>query len=576
MVKGSNRRRAGRRRWWPVPLFLIVLLGFLAWTGYETVTAMRAVDRATTKAQAATDALGAGDLPAALAHVRSAGEDTGEAARAADSIPMRVLGAVPWLGRDVRAARITVHSVDDALNDSVLPLLESVQRIKDAQDQAPEGTVAIAAIRAETPTVNAAAQAADQAYAPLAGIDPTSLVFLDSQVTDAQTRVGQLAGMSAQADSVLQLAPQLLGADQPRSYLLVFQNLSEERPTGGIFGSWALMQVDNGEVSLAAAGSNDIFSGIPVPWQTLAPADAQQLYGTSLDAHQNVNLGPDFPVAAQLVSSVWRQATGRAAPDGVIAVTPVALADALAATGPVTVAGGPELTTDNVVQVLQSEVYATIPDNNRRNAYLGQVTGTVFGQVLRSGLASPGLLQQLGHAASTGHIQAWFADPGTEALVADLPVGGVLPAEPDPDQVRLYFTNTEASKLGQFVTVSTATRCEAGAPQVEAALRYQPPAQPPQYVVGDTGGRHSLTVDLFVPPNRGVKALQVDGRDVGIAVGELKNWTVVRAPITLEPSTTTRLVWTLDGTGTTPQVQVQPLTTAPDLPAADTVGQTCG
>ncbi|MDO5501516.1 MAG: DUF4012 domain-containing protein, partial [Propionibacteriaceae bacterium] len=299
-----------------------------------------------------------------------------------------------------------------------------------------------------------------------------------------------------------------------------------------------------------------------------------------LDAHQNVNLSPDYPVGANLVSQVWQNATARPAPDGVIAVTPVALADALGATGPVEVAGGPQLTTDNAVSQLQNEVYTTIPNIEARNAYLGEVTGEVFSQVLASGMASPGLLQHLGSAASEGHIQAWFADPDTEELVTDLAVGGVLPAEPDPDQVRFYLTNTDASKLGQFVHLDASTTCESGEPQLQTNLRYEPPADAPDYVVGllrrDPRMAHQLNVSLYLPPNRGVKQVLVNGRTLSLGVGQEKGWTVARVEqLQLDPNTTTTLRWDLDGTESLPGVHVQPLTNEPGLPATEDTGRAC-
>lgn len=573
-------RTRDRRRWWPIALFLLLLLAFLAWTGWETGSAMRAVDQATARVDDATAALGEGEIPAAVAHVEAAGESTGRASRAADSLPLRVLGSVPWFGRDVRAARITVHSVDEAVNQSVLPLLRSLEQIKDAQDRSAEGTLAVDALQQQTPALEQAARAAQEAYAPLAGIDLSSLLLLDGQVAHAQEQVGQVAAMSAQAASVVKLTPHLLGADEPRSYLLVFANLSEERPTGGIYGSWALLDVDRGEVSLAETGSNDIYEGIPVPWREQAPEDVQEMYGEDLNAHQNVNLSPDFPVGAQLVSSVWQRAAGRPAPDGVIAVTPVALADALAATGPVDVAGGPQLTAENAVRQLQNEVYTTQPDIEERNDYLGEVTGEVFSQVLSTGMASPGLLQHLGAAADTGHIQAWFADPDVQALVADLPLGGVLPADPDPDQVRLYLTNIDASKLGQFAHLDVTTSCASDAAQVRTSFRYEPDPDPPAYVSGltdrDPPLAHELSVSMYVPPNRGVQGVQLAGHDLPLQVGEEKGWTVVRVDIQLDPDTTSTLTWDLLGTPTLPEVVVQPLTNAPTLPDPAQAGTDCG
>jgi Protein of unknown function (DUF4012) len=181
--------------------------------------------------------------------------------------------------------------------------------------------------------------------------------------------VRELADRTAALDQLMQVLPSMLGADEPPEYLVVFQNLAEARPTGGIVRAWALVDIAEGRPTLADDGAND-----------------------DLALSQNVNLSPHFPQAAQLLSDLW-VAQDRAAPDGVVSLDPAAFAALLQGRGRVDVAGGPSVTSDTLVDVVLRQVYEIYGEDQEeaRTAYLSRLTGAVFGRVLDDVLA-PGQL----------------------------------------------------------------------------------------------------------------------------------------------------------------------------------------
>ncbi len=61
--------------------------------------------------------------------------------------------------------------------------------------------------------------------------------------------------MTGTGASAARLLPPMLGADGPRDYLVVFQNLAEPRATGGMFGSFAVVHTDQGKVTVLDEGT---------------------------------------------------------------------------------------------------------------------------------------------------------------------------------------------------------------------------------------------------------------------------------------------------------------------------------
>ncbi len=571
--QADEPHRRHRWRWWW--LVAALLVGFAAWSAVEMAVAANAAKQAQASLKQATTSLRDNDLDGAKVTLTEAGEHTGRARAAAGSLPLRVVAAIPIFGRDVRAGQVATASIDDIVNEAALPLLEAGQTIIAAQDEAAPGSFAVGAVRAEQGHITAAAEVAARANADLAEINPDSLVFFSDRFAEIQTHVESVANGCDSAARAARLLPTALGLDETKTYLLVFQNLAEERPTGGIMGSWAVVRVENGVLTLTDSGVNDVFDGMSSAWQS-TPNDVRELYGADLAEHQNVNLSPDFPTGAQLMSGLWQQHSGRT-PDGIISVTPVALAGALKVTGPVQVPGGPPLTAQNAVDVLQAQVYATFTDNTARGEYLGLVTGSVFATVLQEGVGDPKMWREFATLAGDGHVLAWFADPGLEDLVADMPVGGALPS-PEDGSVGLYLTNIDASKLGEYTQLTLSSGCAAGTPQVTASVRYDPPATAVPYVRGVAGRdpelSHLVTVSYYIPPTRGVTEATLNGEPVSFKVGVERGWTVVRFDVQFNPETTTELGLTLSGSSSVPEVSTQPLTNPITL-KDDEVSSTC-
>jgi hypothetical protein len=246
----------------------------------------------------------------------------------------------------------------------------------------------------------------------------------------------------------------MLGAGGPRTYLVVFQNLAELRATGGMFGAHMVISADRGAIEIVEQGSATQLGTFDRPVLPLDPT-MQALYTDRPGIYPaDVNMTPDFPTAAALYREMYRLRSGRTV-DGVLATDPVALSYVLAATGPVPVAKGEPLRTDNVVRLLLLETYARFSTTPEQDEYFATAAKATFEVLMRRPIDANGLLAQLARAAGERRILAWSADPAEERLLTGTVLDGVLPADDGArPTVGVFLNDGTGAKLDYYLTHS--------------------------------------------------------------------------------------------------------------------------
>ncbi len=125
----------------------------------------------------------------------------------------------------------------------------------------------------------------------------------------------------------------LLGATNDKRYLLVFQNNSELRATGGFIGSYALVDIRDGKIrnlEVPGGGSYDTEAGMNV--RVVAPKPLWLV--NPLWHFWDANWWPNWPTTAKNLMWFYEKSDGPTV-DGVISVTPTVVEKLLAITGPI-------------------------------------------------------------------------------------------------------------------------------------------------------------------------------------------------------------------------------------------------
>ncbi len=136
---------------------------------------------------------------------------------------------------------------------------------------------------------------------------------------------------------LMAVAPQLLGADRPRTYLILFQNEDELRATGGFLSAVGRMTIDAGKIISLTVEDSYAVDDFTTPYPD-APAPVSDYMGIDLWVFRDSNWSPDFPAAARQAISLYTQTRGGTI-DGVIALNQQVVEALVDGLGPLTIDG---------------------------------------------------------------------------------------------------------------------------------------------------------------------------------------------------------------------------------------------
>lgn len=529
-LRRRTARRTARRLAFgalAVLALLVVAAGWLAFRGYQAGTAL--LSARDVVADLRGDVSG-GDTRQIEARLPQVQTDLATA-RAATRDPLwRLAERVPWAGPNLEAVRVVSWSLDDVVRDA-LPAIGRIDAVLHAQEaRGTDGRIDLAPLVEAAPDIVAAAASARAAQAAVGAIDTDALVpALAGPVGGLKDGIDQVTGALDAGAQVASLLPPMLGADGPRTYLLVSLNSAELRSAGGIVGAFAVLRADGGAVDLTEQRTTAELPGIATP--ILPLSDEELRIDTDRLGRwvQNAVMTPDFPRSAELLAARWERDIGTAV-DGVIATDPVAVSYLLGATGPVTEPGGVRLDAANVLQVLLRDTYLTYgEDGEAGDRFYTDVASTIFRAVGAGQGDSRAVVDALARAGAEGRLRMWSAHAAEQERLAATSAGAAFLTGPFADATGVFLNDGTAGKLGYFLSTAVTVedlRCAGPDPRatVRLDLSYAPPADVagfPRYVTGWSGtalpvGWLATNVTFYAPVGADLDAI---ARDEGVVLG---------------------------------------------------------
>ena len=251
-----------------------------------------------------------------------------------------------------------------------------------------------------------------------------------------------------------EIAPDLLGLEGRRRYLIMFQNNHELRASGGFMGSFAILDVDDGRVQslkVPAGGTYDM-QGSLVP-RLLAP-EPLQLINPRWE-FQDANWWSDWPTSAKKVSWFYRQAGGESV-DAVVAMDVNVIESLLKITGPIPMpAYNLTITADNFAAEAQAEVELRYDKAaNRPKQFIADLAPLLIGR-LEAGLNTDGLkiAAAVSQALTEKHLLIYSSEADTEANLRDLGWAGAIDTLPPfTDSIGIVHTNIAGGKTDNVIT----------------------------------------------------------------------------------------------------------------------------
>jgi len=525
-------------------LLLTVLCA--AWVGVRGFLAYGHLTNARAAAADATSVLSDPALaPRLISDVSSA---TSAARDLTSDVVWSAAEHLPWVGPQLAAVSSVAQAADDVASQALAPLSSVASSFSVDSIRPKDGAIDLAPFANLEDAARKSASGLGAANANVAAIDTAPLL---GPVREAVAEFGELLAQAYTAADALKrtaiLLPPMLGADEPRDYLVVFQNNAEWRSLGGIVGAMALIHTDHGQISLvtqASASSDFRAYGEPVVPLT---DEERRLFGSQPATYaQNVTQIPDFTRGAAIIQEMWQRNTGTTI-DGVLSLDPVALSYVLDATGPVSLSTGETLTSENAVQLLLNEVYLKYEDPAVQDAFFASVASTVFEKISSGDLKPAAFVSALGRAGAEHRLMLWNSDEDEQAVLDGTTLQGAY-STPDADTTDfgLFLNDATGAKLDYYAQVDTEIAwCSAQEAGLTVTLRNGAPADAasfPSYMTanGNYGvdpGDLKTVAYIYLPEDSTLLSSEATGtgRSPGLGGGtdagrQVLTWTTTLSP----------------------------------------------
>ena len=237
---------------------------------------------------------------------------------------------------------------------------------------------------------------------------------------------------------------EILGKDRTQRYLFIFQNNNEIRPTGGFMGSFALVDIDRGEITNLEIPGGGIYQMQGQLLENKISPYPMQLINARWEL-QDANWFADFPTSAEKIRWFYEKSGGPTV-DGVIALNVSIVPTLLDLLGPISLPEyGKVLNSENFVNELQ---WAVEHEYDRVENKPKQIISDM----------APILLEKISSYNWTGELKQSSKD---YLAIIDTNIGGY---KTDAFIDQSYELTSEIKESGEIINTLKITRTHKGNP----------------------------------------------------------------------------------------------------------------
>lgn len=224
-----------------------------------------------------------------------------------------------------------------------------------------------------------------------------------------------------QGETIAKNISTILGKEERKSYLILFQNNMELRPTGGFIGSYGVINFDGGRMN--ELNINDIYSADgQLRGHVEPPLPIKKYLGEANWWFRDSNWDPDFPTSAQRAEWFLDKEVDQKV-DGVIAIDLQPIRDILQETGPIFLSDyNMAITADNLYEKTQEEVQKDFfPGTRKKASFLTALSRSLILEVVRMDNAKRLLVfKSLLSDFNKRHIQVYLHNNQTQDAITKI------------------------------------------------------------------------------------------------------------------------------------------------------------
>jgi hypothetical protein len=253
------------------------------------------------------------------------------------------------------------------------------------------------------------------------------------------------------------IAPQLLGADRPRTYLIILQNEDELRPTGGFISAAGRVTLDAGKIVTLTVGDAYQMDDFTKPYGD-PPAPLWNIMGSQMWLFRDSNWSPDFPTAARQAIKLYTYTQGGTL-EGVIALNQNVVEALMTGLGSLTVDPQQPPLTAQTIRAYMRNAWAPSGQTDasvwvfQRKNFIGRVMQAMLDRLL----TQPGAIDwvELGRALNavlnSHDLLITLTDPALNQALRDAGWDGSLP-DVRGDFLMIVDANLGFNKANSLIT----------------------------------------------------------------------------------------------------------------------------
>ena len=256
--------------------------------------------------------------------------------------------------------------------------------------------------------------------------------------------------------SLLKLISKLAGFSGEKTYLLLFQNNLELRPSGGYIGNFGIIKIKNGKPITFETHDTNIFDGFG-KIQTEPPQSMKDYLGIINWQMRDGNWSPDFKISAEQVEYFYRLQGGQENFDGIIAVNASVLPDLLELTGPVYLEEfNKEFKSEDVLYELEYEVERKYIERGislgQRKTIFKELVKEVLNKLTQKSIWEQSKLKDLVLSElNKKNILIFIKDIKDQKLISEFNWSGEVNSSYQNDYLMINEANFNARKSNYFV-----------------------------------------------------------------------------------------------------------------------------
>ncbi len=270
--------------------------------------------------------------------------------------------------------------------------------------------------------------------------------------------------------------PELLGQEGSKTYLVLFENNMELRPTGGFIGSFGLVTFDKGRLTDLTV--NDVYSADgQLNGHVEPPLPIKNYLGEANWWLRDSNWDPDFPTSAKRAEWFLDKELSKQV-DGVVAIDLFPIKEFLKSTGSIFLSDyNMDITSENLYEKTQSEVESNFfPGTHKKASFLTALSRNLLTEVTKLEVNQKLSVLNTFYTSLNGrHIQIYLHDNVPQEAFSALGWDGAV-ATPTcgtdcyADTVGLVEANVGMNKVNYFIQRNINLYVTVGADEISHRL----------------------------------------------------------------------------------------------------------